>query len=494
MKRIVATAALFAFTSMLTACVGDVGEEQAASETPFALGNPNMRIAIVGAGPSGLTAAHELRARGYTHVTVFEKEDHVGGKVNSVNLLGQNVELGAVFASPDYTTTLGLADEYCVNYAEFDTPRFIYDAGVKRDFLSFLLAHNHNSLAEIQQGVINYATVLGTFPQIFQNKMDHLDPDLMLNFSDFVVKHDMQMVAELAKSLVVGFGYGYYDNVPAIYVLKIINMLIKVGPAGLESPAYFSFPDGYQDLWKRVAHGVNTTKNGIPCNVAPLDVRLYSKVVNIVRPTQAGRPIKVTVQKLGVFYWTYDFDAVIVSAPLSAVPSFATLTTAEKNLFKQVESSRYFIDLFSATNVVPGEAVFVQDNAVSSKIDHIGVWANPGGAIPLYEAYQITNRSTSIAELDRNVQDDIAALAGGQVVVYPGLPLIFRKEWPDYFPRVNSANMNGPSPGNGFYDKVEALQGAGGLYYVGGTLSFETVETSARYARALVDERFPATF
>jgi oxygen-dependent protoporphyrinogen oxidase len=492
MKKIIASATLLAFTSMLSACVGDVGDEQETTETPFALGNPNLRIAIVGAGPSGLTAAHELRARGYTHVTVFEKEDHVGGKVNSLNLLGNNVELGAVFASPDYTTTLGLADEYCVNYAEFDTPRFIYDAGVKRDFLSFLLTYTHGDLARIQRGVVAYATVLGRYPEIFQDKISGIHPELRQNFSAFVASTpDLDVVAELARSLVVGFGYGYYDNVPAIYVLKILNMLIKVGPAGLESPPYFSFPDGYQDLWKRVANGVNTTKNGIACNVPALDVQVNSKVSNIVRPGRSGQPIKVTVKKFGLFPWTYDFDAVIVSAPLSAVPSFTTLTTAERNLFNQVESSRYFIDLFGATGVTPGEAVFVQDNAVSSKIDHISVWANPGGSIPLFEAYQITNRNTSVFTLDQNVKDDIHNLTGGNVVALPivGFPLIYRKEWPDYFPRVNATNMQ-----NGFYEKVEALQGSGGLYYVGGTMSFETVETSARYAKSLVDERFPATF
>ena len=65
MKRIFTAAALFAFTSALTACAGDFETgAPGAAETPFALGNSNMRIAIVGAGPSGLTAAHELAERG----------------------------------------------------------------------------------------------------------------------------------------------------------------------------------------------------------------------------------------------------------------------------------------------------------------------------------------------------------------------------------------------------------------------------------------------
>lgn len=36
-------------------------------------------VCIIGAGPSGLTAAHELERRGYS-VAIFEKQDKVGGK------------------------------------------------------------------------------------------------------------------------------------------------------------------------------------------------------------------------------------------------------------------------------------------------------------------------------------------------------------------------------------------------------------------------------
>src|ERR1043166_8539223 len=110
MKRIFTAAALFAFTSALTACAGDFETgAPGAAETPFALGNSNMRIAIVGAGPSGLTAAHELATLGSTTPTVFEKEGDVGDKVNTLDLLGQKVELGAVFVSDDYVVVNGLA-------------------------------------------------------------------------------------------------------------------------------------------------------------------------------------------------------------------------------------------------------------------------------------------------------------------------------------------------------------------------------------------------
>ena len=47
-----------------------------------ALPNPaDLRIGIVGAGCAGLTAAEELRHRGYSRVTVLESKKRAGGKV-----------------------------------------------------------------------------------------------------------------------------------------------------------------------------------------------------------------------------------------------------------------------------------------------------------------------------------------------------------------------------------------------------------------------------
>ncbi len=38
-----------------------------------------LRVAVIGAGPAGLAAGHELLANGFTNVTIFEKSDAVGG-------------------------------------------------------------------------------------------------------------------------------------------------------------------------------------------------------------------------------------------------------------------------------------------------------------------------------------------------------------------------------------------------------------------------------
>ena len=52
-----------------------------------------MRIAVIGAGPAGMTAALQLSRRG-AEVSVFEAGQRVGGLARSLDLWGQRVDLG----------------------------------------------------------------------------------------------------------------------------------------------------------------------------------------------------------------------------------------------------------------------------------------------------------------------------------------------------------------------------------------------------------------
>lgn len=52
-------------------------------------------IAIIGAGASGLAAATRLLENGLTNLTIFEAENRLGGRINSVKIGDAFVDLGA---------------------------------------------------------------------------------------------------------------------------------------------------------------------------------------------------------------------------------------------------------------------------------------------------------------------------------------------------------------------------------------------------------------
>ncbi|MGP9487488.1 flavin monoamine oxidase family protein [Glutamicibacter sp. 287] len=67
-------------------------------------------VVVIGAGPSGLTAAFELQKCGKT-VAVLEARDRVGGRTWSEEMDGATIEIGGQWISPDQTGLYSLIDE-----------------------------------------------------------------------------------------------------------------------------------------------------------------------------------------------------------------------------------------------------------------------------------------------------------------------------------------------------------------------------------------------
>ena len=62
-----------------------------------------MKIAIIGAGLAGLTAAYELRDH---EVDVFEADDRIGGKLRTVAFNDGPVDMGAAPMPPTFSSPL----------------------------------------------------------------------------------------------------------------------------------------------------------------------------------------------------------------------------------------------------------------------------------------------------------------------------------------------------------------------------------------------------
>ncbi|MFE4226474.1 flavin monoamine oxidase family protein [Arthrobacter sp. NPDC056886] len=72
--------------------------------------NLDRDVVVVGAGPSGLTAARELKKAGLS-VAVLEARDRVGGRTWTDTIDGAMLEIGGQWVSPDQTALLGLLEE-----------------------------------------------------------------------------------------------------------------------------------------------------------------------------------------------------------------------------------------------------------------------------------------------------------------------------------------------------------------------------------------------
>ncbi|XP_017059003.1 spermine oxidase [Drosophila ficusphila] len=64
-------------------------------ETAFSKTKETTRIVIIGAGASGIAAATKLLEQGFKNVQLFEAEDRIGGRINTVPFANSFVDLGA---------------------------------------------------------------------------------------------------------------------------------------------------------------------------------------------------------------------------------------------------------------------------------------------------------------------------------------------------------------------------------------------------------------
>ena len=88
--------------------------------------NLDRDVVIVGAGPSGLTAARKLKKAGLT-VAVLEARDRVGGRTWTDTVDGAMLEIGGQWVSPDQTELLALLDELGLQtYSRYRDGKSVY--------------------------------------------------------------------------------------------------------------------------------------------------------------------------------------------------------------------------------------------------------------------------------------------------------------------------------------------------------------------------------
>lgn len=82
----------------------------------YAVNDPHL--AILGGGITGLVAANEALKRGEKHITVYEAENRLGGKIQSGMIGNSIINRGAEFIDSDHAHLIALAKELGVNLVE----------------------------------------------------------------------------------------------------------------------------------------------------------------------------------------------------------------------------------------------------------------------------------------------------------------------------------------------------------------------------------------
>jgi len=430
----------------------------------------NIRIAILGAGAAGLSAAEALKLKGYKHVTLFERTDHAGGKCLSAEVNSKNYELGAGILTENNSIPLRLAKKYKVpvDRADIGHSIFVNKNGQQIPKQSLMLR-----LKVLWQLIFRYKRILKKHKELELPGFHNLDPSVTLPFGEFAKENNISDLANVFSLFLTGFGYCYADHIPAAYVLKYANW--KTFVAYFKKQVYV-FPKGIQGLWIRVAKEHNVRFKSVITSI--------NRSEKIIIDTEAGAE---------------EFDRLIITTPLDEISLFMSGSTHEQALFKKIKYLDYQTILCTVNNFVEVTG-YVPDNFVRGRAGHPVFWYYRQVGEPVYSFYVLTDRDISGVDISRdlikkgsvfnqtkilnekkviNNLTHFAKEMGGEIEAFHQFV-----HW-KYFPHVGSEEMN-----NGFYEQLEHMQGKKHTYYAGEILNFSCVGFTCEYAQHIVNRYF----
>jgi protoporphyrinogen oxidase len=422
------------------------------------------RIAIIGAGPAGLSTAMYLKRRGYQHVTVLEKEEGVGGKCRSFEYDGHVYDLGANLTTPRYTTVRALAQQLGM------TPRKIADRRIVNLSSEQFESLTDASLLErlVVRGGASFYSKMRHLTGIDRHGYAGLRDGVEQPFGDWLTRHGLGSFRELFAVLFIAYGYGEMDRLPAAYALKFFDR-IHLGASidtvlGQDVPFTMDFEEGFQELWERVDRefGIGTRRG-----------------VTVHEVHRSPRGVDIVFEQGGVRHDEH-FDELILACPLTAALGFLDTSPDEDRLFRQLQYNDYFVTVAKLRGVAD-ISTYVYPYARRFTPGWPTVFYPPvEGDDGVFVFYAYGDGTTSVDEVRQRIEATVESdTFQGELVEF-----LHTEHW-KYFPHVSAEVMSA-----GYYDELEGLQGQFHTYYVGETLAFTLVELIMNHSRDLVERHF----
>ena len=421
--------------------------------------NHDISIAILGAGISGLTLARALKKNGYHNIVLFEREGDVGGKVYTIKYGNHVYELGALVANHDFKRTMDNAKLYAEHLTKTEDACLVDEDGSIFTYREFI---------KRKFGLLNFVASAAKFWEVTHHHRELQQPgfaggdrDLYAPMDVFGKKAEISCALEAIRPFLTGCGYGFYENTPAVYLMKLAPWVLKQPFTNLLSfghtRTWSTFDQGWQDLLRHMSEDI--------------DVRLHTEVTQVRRISADSR---ITIE-ISTHANTQKFDRLMIAAPLDGALAYLDASPIEEDLFKRIRYIRYVSTIVEGDNLF---TVHFLPHITPDKIGHINCIVREHEDDPLFQIYQMLGDGMTCDDALRFAEEDVRLLDGRV------LKVIAQKEWA-YFPHVSSADLS-----DGYYQSLESIQGDKNTYYCGSLFNFETVEHNALYAENLVQRFF----
>jgi len=406
-------------------------------------------LAIVGAGPGGLTLAQYLRLTGYSQVTLIEQADRLGGKSDSMDLGDLIAEMGTCYATGAYKDVLKWMRRQRKPFRLLR--RTTVDGAGMRDYV------NEAPGASLPQQVMIYLARRQNLLGRLKKNPD--DPralaEAAMSAEDWLTEQKLPKVMRMMYRAVTALGYGYLNEVSIYQAMMWVDhhAIISGATGKLIMPS-----QGWSNFWEVLAED--------------FDVRLSHQITKIERSPKEALLHFADGQQLAA-------SALACTIPLDDWARLITDPTADERAVADAVTWKGY-----ATSLIVVENWFTEEDIRSfSKAFLPGSY--PGQLISaryeghspdfgghLYVTGQIPGDYT-VPELRVFLERDLADLGARLVNV------VNVKNW-RYFPHLNLKAIEG-----GLLGRMQAMQGQARSWYSGASFSHESVANISRFNKAL---------
>jgi len=417
--------------------------------------NANKRIGIIGSGMSGLSLAWYLQTKGYSDITIFEKDLRVGGKCESMKYQDRGYEFGAFIGMDSYTHVLDLMKIAGVSNDRTVIDWFFYDTHGNK--IPQLTKKNANRFfVEYQK----YKKIMESYQTLESPGFTNVPDELCISFNEWCAKNDLSVLKEVIVHYFSSFGTPYIDDIPALYILKVMN---------------------YKTLKSFIEITITPVITWGGC-IGTFLLKLSGKLPKL-KLTSNVKKIERCDDKVIVEtqFEKFILDDIIITSPLNDALKFLDATEEERNLFDKIQYEAVRVYAFKVGGARLNSGI-IPDNLRIEQRGHVIAWFHRKRRYPikndLIMVYAMENKDKSDKEMHDMVLDDLS------VYKFDKLELYSYRSW-HVFPHVDSEVLR-----NGFYEKLEAMQGKKNTYYSGEIMSSITVERCADYSEHLVNQYF----
>jgi hypothetical protein len=259
-----------------------------------------LRIAVIGAGPAGITAAYELKKRGYQNIVIFG--DPKEAQCKTIKIEDVIADVGTCYTHPGYWNTV----YRLVKYAGFH---------IKKVGLPDILNSKNEPIPPTVKDFFGSVMISIIFILVTLKYRIFRRTCLSKNYSFSAAKFlELMHLKGVKDSFIfsagsVAQGYGFLGKVTAYHLFQWLSPAIFITPfVNKIHRGTGIIQEGYGELYSKLLSEY-THKNEIVKSVQPqISASSSTQVVQVV--TQKGEE--------------YEFDQVVIACPLDQVESPAS--------------------------------------------------------------------------------------------------------------------------------------------------------------------------